>query len=82
MAHINWQSGRIDLPSDVDMGSAWSLVVAGDWAPLGEPILPRIYDPTEILVRDPMRFYGDVRSVLQDADLAMVNLEGVVGNAG
>jgi len=82
VAHIDWQSGRIDFPSDNDTEVAWSLVVAGDWAPLGEPVPPGTYDPTEILIRDPTRFYGDLRPILQDADLAMVNVEGVLGNAG
>jgi hypothetical protein len=58
VAHIDWQSGRIDFPSDTDMGLVWSLVVAGDWAPLGEPVPPGIYD------------------------LAMVNVEGMLGNVG
>jgi hypothetical protein len=74
MTQVNWQSGRIDLLSDIDVGVAWSLVIAGDWAPLG--------DHGQAMICDPIRFYGDLGSVLQGADLAIVNVEGVLGDAG
>jgi poly-gamma-glutamate capsule biosynthesis protein CapA/YwtB (metallophosphatase superfamily) len=86
MTQIDWQSGRIDLESDVGTDPAWSLVIASDWAPLDETALgireggPG--EPFQALMRDPMRFYGDLATVLHDADLAIVNLECVLGDAG
>lgn len=85
MTQIDWQSGRIDLESDVGAGPAWSLVIASDWAPLDETALViegGLGEPFQALMCDPMRFYGDILTVLRDADLAIVNLECVLGDAG
>jgi hypothetical protein len=83
MTQIDRQSGRIDLELDIDTGPAWSLVIAGDWAPFDEHARFIVLDEHfQAITRDPRRFYGDVGAVLRDADLAMVNLECVLGDAG
>ena len=86
MAHIDWQSGSIDLESDGGAGPAWSLVIASDWAPLDENARvtgeSEFGEPFEAIMRDPMRFYGDLMAVLRDADLSIVNLECALGDAG
>jgi poly-gamma-glutamate capsule biosynthesis protein CapA/YwtB (metallophosphatase superfamily) len=86
MTQIDWQSGRIDLESDDGTGPAWSLVVASDWAPLDETAQSigesEPGEPFQALMRDPMRFYGGLATVLRDADLSIVNLECVLGNEG
>ncbi len=74
MAQIDWQSGRIDLGRSVDRQPEWCLVVAGDWAPS--------YENIQHITHDPMRFYGDLGSILCEADLAILNLEGVLGEGG
>jgi hypothetical protein len=83
MATIDWQSGTIDLEPDAGMGTPWSLVFASDWAPLEERANSIVVGKQfQMVVSDPMRFYGDLAEVLRDADLAVVNLECVVGEAG
>jgi hypothetical protein len=83
MTQIDWQSGRIDLELDTGTGPAWSLVIASDWAPLDEhPQAIISGEHFRAIMRDPMRFYGDLAAVLRDADLAIVNLECVLGNTG
>ena len=83
MATIDWQSGTIDLEPDADTGTPWSMVFASDWAPLEERansiVVGRQF---QMVMSDPMRFYGDLAGILRDANLAIVNLECVVGEAG
>lgn len=50
----------------------WTLAICGDWAPW--------QDTAKALLADPAAYYGDVLPVLQKADLAIVNLEGVLGD--
>lgn len=48
----------------------WSVVFGGDFAPIGKHAAA-ISQPSEA-------FYGDVLPILRDADLAVINLEGVL----
>jgi len=48
----------------------WSFIVCGDWAP---------FDGLDVaLLASPSEFYSDLLPILQDTDLAIVNLEGVL----
>lgn len=70
---IDWQQGtwrREPAPA----GRAWRLTVAADWAP--------IEDYGRIMASEPERIYGDLLPELRSADLAVVNVEVVLGNAG
>jgi poly-gamma-glutamate synthesis protein (capsule biosynthesis protein) len=59
------------------------LVFASDWAPLEELADSIVVGKQfQAVVSDPGRFYGDLAEVLRDADLAVVNLECVLGQAG
>ena len=61
MATIDWQSGTIDLEPDAGMGTPWSLVFASDWAPLEERADSIVVGKQfQMVVSDPMRFYGDL----------------------
>jgi hypothetical protein len=72
---FDWQSGQIrfSLSPGNDETHEWSVVVCGDWAPLEQ--LPA-------LMSDPPGFYGDLLPIMQETDLAVVNLESVLTDDG
>lgn len=66
---------EIRLPAPAQTRSTdsreFSIAICGDWAPMGGHL--------RALCENPERFYGDLLPVLRKADLAIVNLEGVIG---
>ena len=74
MAQMDWQNGVMAFDIQPDVGPEWSVVLAGDWAPLGDQVCAAIDHP--------QAFCGDLAPILQEADLALVNVEGVLGSAG
>ncbi len=48
----------------------WAVVFCGDWAPFGEQ--------AQAVSRNSAQYYGDLLPVIQDANLAVLNLEGVI----
>jgi poly-gamma-glutamate synthesis protein (capsule biosynthesis protein) len=50
----------------------WRLTICGDWAPRA--------GQEQALTADPISFYGDLLPTLRLPDLAIVNLEGVIGD--
>jgi hypothetical protein len=69
---LDWQSGRIRFPVSQPNNETdeWSLVVCGDWAPGPES--------RQTLIENPLGLYGDLLPIIQQTDLAVVNLEGVL----
>ncbi|HVN53100.1 MAG TPA: CapA family protein [Anaerolineaceae bacterium] len=51
----------------------WSLIICGDWAPIG--------GPERSLIIDPVSYYGDLLPILRSGDLAIVNVEGAITDA-
>jgi len=68
---FDWPAGCIRFSVAPEAGEAreWSVVVCGDWAPFDAHVTA--------MLDDPAGFYGDLLPILQDADLAIVNLEAV-----
>jgi poly-gamma-glutamate synthesis protein (capsule biosynthesis protein) len=56
-----------------DSSTVAAIAIAGDWAPLDATL--------SSLVADPIRFYGDLGSMLSTCNLRIVNLEGVVSDS-
>lgn len=72
---IDWNMGKITISTTPEaFGSPWSLIAAGDWAAVG--------GFAEEMLRDPEAPYGDLLSLIRQADLAMVNLETVLSERG
>ncbi|TEU22154.1 MAG: CapA family protein [Anaerolineales bacterium] len=69
---FDWQSGWIRFPLSQENGETheWSLVVCGDWAPR--------FGLEQAIIENPLGFHGDLLPIMQEADLAMVNLECVL----
>lgn len=69
---FDWQSGRIRFPLSQENGETyeWSLVVCGDWAPR--------FGQEQAIAESPLGFYGDLLPMMQETDLAVVNLECVL----
>ncbi len=74
MLTLDWTTGELQNTDLEDNSVPWSIVIAGDWAPMGSHI--------QALIEDPTGFYGDFLPVLRDADLSIVNVECVLGNEG
>lgn len=66
------QTGRLDMKTN-DTADA-VLCIAGDWAPI------RAFAP--LIETDPEAVYGDLLPVIRSADLAVVNLEAPLSDAG
>ncbi len=72
--HFDASRGCATLPvsESNDPGAAeGTLLVTGDWAPMA--------GHERVILRDPLAVYGDLLPVLRDADVAVTNLEGVIG---
>jgi len=69
---FDWQLGRIRFPLSQGNGETyeWSLVVCGDWAPR--------FGQEQVIAEDPLGFYGDLLPIMQETDLAVVNLECIL----
>jgi poly-gamma-glutamate synthesis protein (capsule biosynthesis protein) len=70
---FDWSAGQIrfSISPESDQTREWSVVICGDWAPLREQAQT---------IKDPARFYSDLLPILKEADLAVVNLEGVLSD--
>jgi poly-gamma-glutamate capsule biosynthesis protein CapA/YwtB (metallophosphatase superfamily) len=67
---IDWKAGEVIYHTDnAGVGKEWTVVITGDWAPM--------YLPEKEMIEHPSEIYGDLLPILNDADLGIVNLEGV-----
>ncbi len=69
-----WASGLLAEFDPGESGEHWQLVCTGDWMPRDGHV--------EAMAADPVSFYGDLLPELAGADLRMVNVECVLGEAG
>ncbi|GEM_PF-406223 len=74
---LNWQENKINLSKALPLDAPsdwkrWSVVVCADWAPR--------FGHWQTLEKEPRALYGDLLPIIQKADLAMVNVEGVLAD--
>jgi len=72
---IDWKTGSWKAKAEeAKSGERLRITIAADWAPI------RMYE--KILLDNPLAIYGDLLPTLQNSDLSLVNVEGVVGEVG